>query len=253
MKLPGGRVEVIVETGFLSDFDENGQPRWTAAGLPCLSRTALATLQRTMIHEAQHVVMPQRNSGFEEYAFQTHAGDFPRWDYVVSANICDEHRAEWNAIRLTTRTPPSRDAIVDVLSRLGAELAAADARYQSSATTPDDTYRLLEDVYNACAPYWTSMAYWSAQFRGNEQFLAVSSELSGLDLWRRYVGSTWETLKEALVGLPVADLKTAPATLQQAARGIAGWVAESLRFIGFRQTIGPDGAAFFIDRHDFPS
>jgi hypothetical protein len=253
MKRPDGRFDVIIETGLLGDVDAAGQSRWTAAGLPRLSRTALEMLRRSIFHEAQHVVMAQRNSGSEEYALETHAGNFPRWDYAVSAKMCDEHRAEWNAIRLTSRTPPTPDAIVAVLAHLGAELAAADARYQSSSTTPDDTYQLLEDVYNACAPFWTSMAYWSAQLRTDDQVFDFGSETTDLELWRRYVGPTWRSLGRVIVDLPVADLMTSAATLQKSARDVANWVAESLSFISFTHILGADGEAFYIERHDFPS
>ena len=97
------------------------------------------------------------------------------------------------------------------------------------------------------------MAYWSAQFRDDDQLLAVGREITDLELWKRYVGSTWESLGQALVDLPVTDLTTPALTLQQAARGIARWVAESLRIICFRHIIGADGEAFFIDRYDFPT
>ena len=56
---------------------------------------------------------------------------------------------------------------VDVLGHLGSELGAADARYQAEPD-PAAVATLMEDVYNACAAYWTWMAYWAAQFRGSQ-------------------------------------------------------------------------------------
>jgi hypothetical protein len=78
---------------------------------------------------------------------------------------------------------------VDVLGHLGSALAAADARYQAA---PAAVATLMEDVYSACAPYWTWMAHWAAQFRGNR--VLVGAEIQNLNLWKRYVGSTWRAI-----------------------------------------------------------
>jgi hypothetical protein len=250
MRLPDGGVEVIVETGFLADVDSTGHASFTPAGLPRLSQSGLQELRRTIVHEAQHAVMIQRESGYEQYELETHAADFPRWDYAMAVKICDEHRAEWNAVQLTTHKPPSRKDILDVLSHLGTELTAADARYQAAQ---DDVYQLMEDVYNACAASWTSMAYWAAQFRDGDQLGAMETGITSLELWKRYVGPTWDSFGEALSQLPVADLTTPAAVLQEAARGVATWVAESLQFIGFRHIQTPSHEAFHINRFDFPS
>jgi hypothetical protein len=254
MRLPDGHVEVIIETGFLVDVDDTGQGRFTPAGVPRLSQGGLQALRRTMVHEAQHAVMIQRDSGYEQYELQTHAADFPRWDYAVSAKMCDEHRAEWNAVQLTSQERPSRNDILDALSHLGTELTAANARYQASSLASNDTYQLMEGVYNACAAFWTSMAYWAAQLRDGDNLGAMDTEISGLELWKRYVGPTWDSLGEALSHLPVADLTTPAAVLQQSARGLATWVDESLQFIGFRHIVmPPSDEAFYIERMDFPS
>jgi hypothetical protein len=254
MEFADGRIEVIVETGFLADVDDTGQSRFTPAGVPRLSQRGLQALRRTIVHEAQHALMIQRDSGYEQYALQTHAVDFPRWDYAVSAKMCDEHRAEWNAVQLTSPERPSRNDILDVLSHLGTELTAANARYQASSLVPSDIYQLMESVYNACAAFWTSMTYWAAQFRDGDHLGAMDTEITSLELWKRYVGPTWDSLGEALSRLPVADLTTPATVLQQSARGLATWVAESLQFIGFRHIVmPPSDEAFYDDRADFPS
>ena len=63
IKRADGRVDVIIESGFLAEVDAYGQGRFTAAGLPQLSRRGLARMRKTIIHEAQHATMHQRNSG----------------------------------------------------------------------------------------------------------------------------------------------------------------------------------------------
>lgn len=246
-----GHIDVIIESGFLTEVDAYGQGRFTAAGLPQLSRRGLAQMRKTIIHEAQHATMHQRNSGYDRFEFSKHASDYPRWDYAVAAKVLDEYRAEWNAAQQDSRQPPSVKDVLDVLQHLGSALAAADARYQA-APTPAAVAMLMEDVYNACAAYWTWMAYWAAQFRGNS--VPVGAEIQNLNLWKRYVGPTWAGLNQILDQVPVEDLGAPQEKLRQAAARVAGhWVPQSLGHMGFRHVVGPGGEAFYIDRHDFPS
>jgi hypothetical protein len=166
MRRADGHIEVIIESGFLTEVDAYGQGRFTAAGQPQLSRRGLAQMRKTVIHEAQHVTMGQRNSGYDQFEVSEHASDYPRWDYAVAAKILDEYRAEWNAAQQDSRQPPPANEVLDVLGHLGSGLTAADTRYQA-APAPAAVAMLMEDAYSACAAYWTWMAYWAAQFRGN--------------------------------------------------------------------------------------
>jgi hypothetical protein len=251
MKRADSRVDVIIESGFLTEVDAYGQGRFTAAGQPQLSRRGLAQMRKTIIHEAQHAAMHQRDSGYDQFEVSKHASDYPRWDYAVAAKILDEYRAEWNAARQDSRQPPSADDVLDVLEHLGSGLAAADARYQA-APTPVAVATLMENVYSACTAYWTWMAYWGAQFRGNR--VLVGAGIQNLNLWKRYVGPTWAGLIQILDEVPIEDLGAPEAKLRQAAVLVAcQWVPQSLRHIGFRHVVSPGGEAFYIDRHDFPS
>ncbi|MCH9731722.1 MAG: hypothetical protein K0U84_18930 [Actinomycetia bacterium] len=246
-----GRIEVIIETGFLTAFDKHGKVRLTTAGHPQLSQLGLAQMKITIIHEAQHATMLQRNSGYDQFKVGEHDSDHPQWDYAVAAKILDEYRAEWNATQHDSRKPPSVDHVVEVLEHLGCGLAAADARYQA-APGPGAVRKLMEDVYNACIPYWTWMAYWAAQCRGNQ--IQIGAEIQSLNLWKRYVGSTWGGMLEILDGGPIEDLGTSEAKLRQAAVSVAGqWIPQSLHQVGFRHLATPGGEEFYIDRHDFPS
>jgi hypothetical protein len=119
----------------------------------------------------------------------------------------------------------------------------------TSDMQPAAVSTLLEDVYSACAAYWTWMAYWAAQFRGNG--LKLPAEIEHLSLWRRYVGP-WTGLIQGLADTPVEDLGTPGDTLRAAAARIANWVSSSLQHIGFRHVKDAAGEAFYIDRFDFP-
>lgn len=245
-----GHIEVIIESDFLVEFDENGHARFTTGGQPRLSQSGLAQMRATIVHEAQHVTMYQRNSGYDKFKTNDHGGDYPRWDYAVAAKILDEYRAEWNASQHGSRQPPSVTDVIEVLEHLGAELAAADARYQA-APTPDAVSALMEDVYSACASYWTFLAYWAAQFRGNQ--VSVDAAIQDLNLWNRYVGPTWTELMTILDDVLIEDLDAAEAGLREAAARVAlQWIPLSLKQIGFRHLVIPEGEAFYIDRHDFP-
>jgi hypothetical protein len=249
MKRADGTIDVIIETGFLADVLANGQPVFTATGVPRLSRRGLAHMKATIIHEAQHAIMDQRDSGYEQFELSVHAGAYPSWDYAVAAMILDEYRAEWNAAQAADRQPPSMSDVLDVLEHLGVELAAANVRYQR-APTPAAVATLLEDVYSACAAYWTWMAYWAAPLRGNG--LELAAEIEDLKLWKRYVGPTWTGLIQALDDTPVEDLGTLGDMLRGAAASVANWVSISLQHIGFRNVKDTAGEAFYIDRFDFP-
>jgi hypothetical protein len=251
MKRADGHIEVIIESGFLADVDAYGHGRFTAVGQPQLSRRGLAEMRTTIVHEAQHATMYQRNSGYDKFEVSEQAGDYPRWNYAVAAKILDEYRAEWNAAQQDSRQPPSAVDVLDVLEHLGSELAAANTRYQA-ALTADAVGTLMEDVYSACAAYWTWMAYWAAQFRGNQ--ISVDAAIQDLNLWRRYAGPTWAELMKSLDEVSIEDLGAPGAKLREAAARVARqWIPLSLGQIGFRPLAVPGEEAFYIDSHDFPS
>jgi hypothetical protein len=69
--------------------------------------------------------------------------------------------------------------------------------------TPAAVATLLEDVYSACAAYWTWLAYWAAQLRGNR--VLVDARIQNLYLWKRYVGPSWTGLMDILDEVPIED------------------------------------------------
>ena len=85
----------------------------------------------------------------------------------------------------------------------------------------------------------------------------ATAQVSGLELWQRYVGPTWDSLGAALSQLPVSEFSPgsagAPASrLQLAAGAVAQRVTESLQFIGLRHFDEANNTFFYIDRRDFP-
>lgn len=244
ISLPDGRVDVIM----------NGAGPISAATGEEINRELVNFLRRTLIHEAQHVIMHQRGSGFEAYKIDAIQGAMRRHFAKNAAIICDEHRAEWQAIRLTEPEPPTVGDINAVLEALGRQLAAANSAYQADPYGPDAIRNLAGAVLTACNHFWTAVGYWTAQHRNDDTNIAgIPAEIAALPLWQRYGGDVWTLFQESLRALPVEDLTTSPEILTAAAQHVAEALTSSLETIGFRGEDSDSGWAFYITRFDFPS
>lgn len=251
LRIDGG-VEVIVDANSLINSDGSGfKP--TAAGLPSVSPDGVQLLRRTVVHEAQHAMMELQGSGLGGYRHQSTWHGAPNFQFAVARKMCDEHRAQWNAVQVFGTAAPTAGDVLDVLCPMGQGLAEAVGRFQQSRREPIDIKRLKDDVYAACIPLWTWVAYWAAEYREGGEIGEMPGQIARLKAWQRYVGPTWETMAGALSQLPVT-LAASPDALHQGARRVAVAVRASLEYIGFRHQ---DSATFNellrIARHDFPS
>ena len=243
MDLPGGHIDVILNPGWLHALCDD------AARLDAQER-----IRRTLVHEAQHVIMGQRKSGFDEYAFAAEHRATDRHFAYYAAKLCDEHRAEWQANQLTAPESTTVSHVSDVLETLGRQIAAAHDAYQADPRKLDAVRNLLTNVFTACIHYWTSLGYWTAYHRTSDLDIAgIADEIAALPLWQRYAGNTWALLQESLRGLPVEDLTTSPETLSAAMRQVAVTLKSSLETIGFRYVDEGAGQGFYITRFDFPA
>lgn len=249
MPRPDGTVHVLMPADFIGAKDDQGEPLYTARGALAGDPNLVQMMRRTLVHEAQHVVMAQRGSDWRAYDALAVTPEAAKHHYGAAAKMCDEHRAEYNAIQLTAPKPPTANDVLDVLSHLGQELAAANDRFQVS---PQNVRELRDEVYAACMHFWTSVAYWAAQLRQDDAIADVPPDVTQLEAWQRYVGDAWGDMMQALSLLPVTSLTTPPNVLQNAARALAVAVEKSLNHIGFRHLDGPNGVEFYIDRIDFP-
>lgn len=251
LRIDGG-VEVIVDSNSLINTDGDGfKP--TAAGLPSVSPEGLEKLRRTVAHEAQHANMELKGSGLGAYRHQVAWEGAPALQFAVARKMCDEHRAEWNTVQAVGSAATTAAGVLDVICPVGQELAAVVDRFERSTRAAIDIKRLRDEVYAACIPLWTGVAYWAAEYRQGDQIGEVSAEIARLKAWQRYVGPTWQTMATALSQLPV-NVAASPDALHHAARRVAVAVGKSLEYIGFRHQ---DSAALnellHIARHDFPS
>jgi hypothetical protein len=113
---------------------------------------------------------------------------------------------------------------------------------------------LRNDVYIACASFWTTVSYWAAQYRRGDAIAEPPATTRTLRVWQRYVGPTWGLMAAALTTVPDIDLPTTPADLHAAATRVLDAVEQSLNFIGFRYfDDGANGPAIYLDRYDFQS
>ncbi len=250
-----GGVEVIVDANSLINTDSSGfKP--TAAGLPSVRPDGLEMLRRIVAHEAQHANMELQGSGLGAYRHQVVWEGAPNLQFAVARKMCDEHRAEWNAVQVVGAAAPTAPDVLDVVCPVGRELAAAVDRFQQSPRESIDIKRLKDEVYAACIPLWTGVAYWAAEYREGGEISEISEvpgEIARLKVWQRYVGPTWQTMAGALSQLPVT-LAASPDALHQAARRVAVAVGASLEYIGFRhQDSATLNELFHIARKDFPS
>jgi hypothetical protein len=250
-----GGVEVIVDANSLINSDGSGfKP--TAAGLPSVRPDGVRMLRRTVVHEAQHAIMELQGSGLGAYRHQSTWQGAPNLQFAVARKMCDEHRAQWNAVQVIGAAAPTPGDVLDVLCPMGQELAAAVGRFEQSRREPIDIKRLKDDVYAACTPLWTWVAFWAAEYREGSEISEISEvrgEIARLKVWQRYVGPTWQTMARALSQLPVT-LAASPDALHQAARRVAVAVGASLEYVGFRHQDSANlNELFHVARQDFPS
>ncbi len=247
-----GGVEVIVDANSLINSDGSGfKP--TAAGLPSVRPDGVQMLRRTVVHEAQHAIMELQGSGLGAYRHQSTWQGAPNLQFAAARKMCDEHRAQWNAVQVIGAAAPTAGDVLDVLCPMGQELAAVVGRFEQSRREPIDIKRLKDDVYAACTPLWTWVAFWAAEYREGSEISEVPEEIARLKVWQRYVGPTWQTMARALSQLPVT-LATSPDALHQAARRVAVAVGASLEYVGFRHQDSANlNELFHVARQDFPS
>ena len=109
-------IPVPVGTGLSLLMICSEKPSGRSGEPECMSKTGP---DGTLIPEAQHVVMDQRGSGFDAYCRDKITGDARELLFHVGVKICDEHRAEWNAVQLTDSERPTVGAVLDVLCHMG--------------------------------------------------------------------------------------------------------------------------------------
>ena len=146
-------------------------------------------MRRTLVHEAQHVVMAQRGSDWRAYDALAVTPEAAKHHYGAAARLCNTvpNTTPFNSRRRNPQPQTTRGLDEDS-SYLGQELAAANDRFQVS---PQNVRELRDEVYAACMHFWTSVAYWAAQLRQDDAIADVPPDVTQLEAWQRYVGDAW--------------------------------------------------------------
>ncbi|WP_038170858.1 hypothetical protein [Tomitella biformata] len=241
MQVDDGRIDVIFDANWLVALDENRRLIPNQAGI--------ALMNRSITHEAQHVIMAQCGSDLTAYGRSKIPGFMNVHMFDAASNALDEHRAECGAIKLAGKKPPTRGDVEDVLGALGGQLSVVDAAYRTSRNAPQLAYGAMD----ACGSVWVAMAYWAAAHRTGDGITPLPAEITDSTLWHRYVGDTWDAIASAMCLVPVSDLATPPDVLHSVALTMSAALRESLNTIGFHYTDDETGSAFYVHRHDFPS
>lgn len=216
---PDGGIVVILKADRIQAPDEYG--------LPIVLQDQMDQIRRTLVHEAQHAIMHQRGSGFDAYGVGAITDESYRQIVEIAANVCDEHRAEWQAVKLTGEPEPPA-VVAEALEELATQLAAAKATSDEASAVDNHEGAIL----NACRHFWVSLGYWAVQLRTDDANIAdIPADIAALPLWQRYVGDTWPLLKDSLLSLPVENLTTRPETLSTAAGRVADALVSSLNAI----------------------
>lgn len=217
---PNRGIDVILEADRIRAPDEYG--------LPIVLQHQMDQIRRTLFHEAQHVIMHQRGSGFDAYGVGATTDETYRKIIEIAANVCDEHRAEWQVVKLTGEPGP-RTIVTEALE----ELASQDSPARAASNRANKVGNDEDASLTVCRHFWVSLGYWAVQLRTADTSIAdVPADIAALPLWQRYVGDTWPLLKDGLLSLPVENLTTSPDTLNAAARRVAGALISSRTKIG---------------------
>jgi hypothetical protein len=210
----------------------------------------MAAVRRTLIHEAQHVIMYRCGSGSGNYGVDGVEGEINRVLAAHAAKVCDEHRAQWHAVKRTAPQPPTDDDVATALEELDRELAAIKLNHDGAPDGPYSVHNALA-VLTTCSHFWTSLSYWAAELRVNDVEIAdMPTTIAALPLWRHYAGEVWSRLQASLRTLPVEELRTSPEILSAARQQVAAVLRSSLETIGFTyvETTGLAGWAFYSTR-----
>lgn len=221
-----GHIDVLLHAGFFMALDEGAD-----------SMDTIQLIRRTVAHEAQHVVMHQRESSFQEPPIRS----------LKAANlesaalaIIEEYRAELG-VELELREGDARWDPLQILDDLSAGLGIAVAEYQFHL----EVERLIFDVGASALVAWKSLAYQVAEER-----IMLGEHRSNVRAtqdkrWAKLIGPHWDEFIDLLGSLGAGTAKTAPAELTSAASALAQLLDEWLLTLGFRWTDTPNGSSHF--------
>lgn len=231
MDTPEGGHEVLMPH-WMFDTDKTAEQRENCDAL----------VKRTIVHEAQHVVMSQAGETADTYAAEPWAR---RNFLVVAQQVVDEYRAE-SAVPLELRTHDSGWDCLDVLVTLRDDLRSIVYNYQTHL----DVGRLSNEVGQECQTAWKVFSYIAAERQTAEVADQPLSDAVLADpLWPRMVGEHWEEFSGILARIPSGLERIPAAELDLHVRDLATELQAWLATIGYRFVDNDEGSSEFRITH----
>lgn len=238
--LVGKRIVVILDGAWLLTV--------TTAGDPVVNEAQVALADGILVHEAQHVVMHQRESCIDDVKPPEMTGYAGRSLYELGLRVIDEYRAEAAAIPLRNgRREKSNFGVLASATGQSIRLAVADPAHA------EDHRAFMLAVLGACQPLWVGLAYFAASIRDAAGSIGpLPPTLGKSRLWTRYVGDQWLRLARTLGGAPDARADCPSEQLEASAHGMVEVMRGQLLQVGFTFEDRQQGPYFFRERADFP-
>ncbi|KAF2417602.1 hypothetical protein [Microbacterium sp. B35-30] len=239
----GAQTHVLIPYWFYTDDDavrdlmEADQADDWIAGSGSRRRLAI----RTVVHEAQHVIMKQ--AGEDEGDFS----DAPRARasfLVLAHDVIDEYRAELG-VAGELREPFEFSVAPETLPAWRAGLRAVVADYDRHRNVERLMYGVLQQSQHA----WKALANVAAARRISK---LTARPDDGVADWMALADRYWERFEQELAKVPSPATRTSPTEMRENAEQLADVLDLWLRGLGFtwRDTHGGSDAEFLItSRH----
>lgn len=201
-------------------------------------RSAAEIAMRTLLHEAQHVVIAQNGEAGSDFG----SAPWARRNFLTAADqVIEEYRAESVACRLAGQNGwSSADLVATVRKWLDDLQRIAVREYQTHL----DVSKLSYDILQQSHTVWKLLAYVVAEQSAAGQALPMSA--TDDDLWGLMVKPHWEEFIALLKAVPGSDHRTPRTDLDRLADSLADVMQRWLLTLGFEFRDTAEGAVFMI-------
>ncbi len=193
---------------------------------------------RTLVHEAQHVVIYQNGEAGDDFE----SAPWARRNFLTSADqVIEEYRAESVASRVAGPSGWNTDGLVALVRTWLKDLRRiAVKEYQFHLDAGKLAYDILQETHTV----WKLLAYVVAEQVATDQTLPTSVVED--DLWALSVAPHWAEFTAMLKAVPGGDQRAPRTELDELASNLADVMQRWLLTLGFEFTDMPEGSAFFI-------
>lgn len=193
-----------------------------ADGFVAAEETRARLARRTVIHEAQHVVMFQAGEGEIDFVGAARA----RRDFLALAHvIVDEYRAELG-VPTEVRETFETEVESETLPTLQSNLARIVSEYELHLHPERLMYSVLQEAQHA----WKALACVAAARRVAGSPDPVDPDTNG---WVLMASAFWDRFEKLLTQVPSAHTRITQPELKRLAEGLADILDDWLQGLGF--------------------